>query len=35
MHILDDWTEENLHFENGQKTKPKRPPRVGIEMFKN
>ena len=35
MHILDDWTEENLHFENGKKTKPKRPPRVGIEMFKN
>ncbi len=35
MHILDDWTEENLHFENGQRTKPKRPPRVGIEMFKN
>lgn len=41
MHILDDWTEEKLHFdENGQKTaaaanKPKRPPRVGIEMFKN
>ena len=35
MHILDDWVEENLHFENGQKVKAKRPPRVGIEMFKN
>ena len=35
MHILDDWVDENLHFENGQKVKPKRPPRMGIEMFKN
>lgn len=35
MHILDDWVDENLYFENGAKGKPKRPPRVGIQMFKN
>lgn len=36
MHILDDWVDENLNFdENGQKVKAKRPPRMGIEMFKN
>lgn len=35
MHILEDWADEHLHRENGQKAKPNRPPRMGIEMFKN
>jgi len=35
MHILEDWADEHLHRENGQKAKPNRPPRMGIGMFKN
>ena len=35
MHIMEDWADEHLHRENGQKAKPNRPPRMGIEMFKN